>query len=345
MAVQKRENDLVLGTFGRGFYVLDDYSALREITPQALAERRGCSRCATPTSSRQTGLAPPGSAGLGADGGQLDRAQPAVRRRVHLQRRPALRGGREARADDHRRRRAPGSPPGHRQVGRSPPGDLEPARRSRRPRRCLPAPAGAPADRAAQPALADGSVRACWDPCSRYRHAIGPSQLCRRADSTVTACGRCFGFGRLPSCAGSDARRLEVQRGSCTVRTPPQSVASSSGSTVRRSRSDAVVLDPRDDRDGATTEAELRASPRSELDASRQRAAWAALEPGALPPPTVDSPSMTSRTGRARRAAPPGLSRALADLFHCQREHPRQPARSAAAVPRTNSSSVASSAA
>ena len=38
MTVQKRENDLVLGTFGRGFYVLDDYSALREITPQTLAE-------------------------------------------------------------------------------------------------------------------------------------------------------------------------------------------------------------------------------------------------------------------------------------------------------------------
>ncbi|TVZ59745.1 sortilin (neurotensin receptor 3) [Flavobacteriaceae bacterium MAR_2010_105] len=31
MAIQKRENDLVLGTFGRGFYVLDDYSALRSI--------------------------------------------------------------------------------------------------------------------------------------------------------------------------------------------------------------------------------------------------------------------------------------------------------------------------
>ena len=32
MTVQKRENDLVLATFGRGFYILDDYSALREIT-------------------------------------------------------------------------------------------------------------------------------------------------------------------------------------------------------------------------------------------------------------------------------------------------------------------------
>ena len=29
MAIQKRENDLVLATFGRGFYVLDDYSVLR----------------------------------------------------------------------------------------------------------------------------------------------------------------------------------------------------------------------------------------------------------------------------------------------------------------------------
>ncbi|NRB64976.1 MAG: glycosyl hydrolase, partial [Saprospiraceae bacterium] len=31
MAIHPRENDLVLGTFGRGFYVLDDYSSLRTI--------------------------------------------------------------------------------------------------------------------------------------------------------------------------------------------------------------------------------------------------------------------------------------------------------------------------
>lgn len=31
LAIQRRENDLVLGTFGRGFYVLDDYSPLRSI--------------------------------------------------------------------------------------------------------------------------------------------------------------------------------------------------------------------------------------------------------------------------------------------------------------------------
>ena len=31
IAIQERENDLVLGTFGRGFYILDDYSALRSV--------------------------------------------------------------------------------------------------------------------------------------------------------------------------------------------------------------------------------------------------------------------------------------------------------------------------
>lgn len=35
--IQRRENDLVLGTFGRSFYVLDDYSPLRGITEETLA--------------------------------------------------------------------------------------------------------------------------------------------------------------------------------------------------------------------------------------------------------------------------------------------------------------------
>ncbi len=36
MEIQKRENDLVLATFGRGFYVLDDYSPLRTLKPADL---------------------------------------------------------------------------------------------------------------------------------------------------------------------------------------------------------------------------------------------------------------------------------------------------------------------
>lgn len=34
--IQRRENDVVLGTFGRGFYVLDDYSPLRTVNEQVL---------------------------------------------------------------------------------------------------------------------------------------------------------------------------------------------------------------------------------------------------------------------------------------------------------------------
>lgn len=36
MAIQRRENDLVLATFGRGFFVLDDYSALRALDAETL---------------------------------------------------------------------------------------------------------------------------------------------------------------------------------------------------------------------------------------------------------------------------------------------------------------------
>jgi hypothetical protein len=38
LQIQRRENDLVVGTFGRGAYILDDYSALRGVTAQALTE-------------------------------------------------------------------------------------------------------------------------------------------------------------------------------------------------------------------------------------------------------------------------------------------------------------------
>ena len=38
LQIQRRESDLVVGTFGRGAYILDDYSALRAVTAQALTE-------------------------------------------------------------------------------------------------------------------------------------------------------------------------------------------------------------------------------------------------------------------------------------------------------------------
>ncbi len=39
LEIQRRENDLVGATFGRGFYVLDDYSPLRDIDAELLAEQ------------------------------------------------------------------------------------------------------------------------------------------------------------------------------------------------------------------------------------------------------------------------------------------------------------------
>jgi len=39
LAIQRRENDLVGATFGRGFYIFDDYSFLREIDPAKLKEK------------------------------------------------------------------------------------------------------------------------------------------------------------------------------------------------------------------------------------------------------------------------------------------------------------------
>ena len=64
IAIQKRENDLVLGTFGRGFYVLDDYSPLREITPAALAEEARLFPLRDAYLFNPLGLSPAGSAGL-----------------------------------------------------------------------------------------------------------------------------------------------------------------------------------------------------------------------------------------------------------------------------------------
>jgi photosystem II stability/assembly factor-like uncharacterized protein len=76
LAVQKRESDLVLGTFGRGLYVLDDYSALRDMTPQSLTGETRLFRLRDAYLFSSTGLAPPGSAGLGAMGGNWTAPNP-----------------------------------------------------------------------------------------------------------------------------------------------------------------------------------------------------------------------------------------------------------------------------
>ena len=54
IAIQQRENDLVLGTFGRGFYVMDDYSVLREIENKEVTDKPATCTCVlVPRRTRQ----------------------------------------------------------------------------------------------------------------------------------------------------------------------------------------------------------------------------------------------------------------------------------------------------
>ena len=76
MTVQKRENDLVVATFGRGFYVLDDYSALRELTPQTLTEQAKLLPLRDAYVYNQVGLAPAGTAGIGPMSGNWTAPNP-----------------------------------------------------------------------------------------------------------------------------------------------------------------------------------------------------------------------------------------------------------------------------
>jgi photosystem II stability/assembly factor-like uncharacterized protein len=76
LTIQKRENDLVLATFGRGFYVLDDYSALREITPQTLTDEARLFPLRDAYAFSQTGMAPAGTAGIGPMSGNWTTPNP-----------------------------------------------------------------------------------------------------------------------------------------------------------------------------------------------------------------------------------------------------------------------------
>ncbi len=117
MTVQRRENDLVLATFGRGFYILDDYSALRELTPQALAEERQALPAPRCVFVQPDWAGPGRHRGHRSDGRQLDRAQSVVRRGVHLQPEAGSAGRHEAGADHCGRRWQAGAPDRPREGG------------------------------------------------------------------------------------------------------------------------------------------------------------------------------------------------------------------------------------
>ena len=102
MDVQKRETDLVLGTFGRSFYVLDDYSALREVSAAALAEE---ARLFPLRHAYQYPML--GQTARGAE--RLDGAQSAVRRASSRITCAGAAGGHDAGDPHHRRAGPPGA--------------------------------------------------------------------------------------------------------------------------------------------------------------------------------------------------------------------------------------------
>ena len=76
LTIQKRETDLVMATFGRGFYILDDYSALRDITPQALTEEARLYPLRDAYLFNMVGSAPAGTAGIGSLSGNWTTPNP-----------------------------------------------------------------------------------------------------------------------------------------------------------------------------------------------------------------------------------------------------------------------------
>ncbi len=78
LAVHKASNALVLGTFGRGFYVLDDYAPLREITAAALREPARLFPLSDAWNFTMTGLNPAGAVGVTSMGGNWTTPNPPL---------------------------------------------------------------------------------------------------------------------------------------------------------------------------------------------------------------------------------------------------------------------------
>ncbi|HUF23159.1 MAG TPA: hypothetical protein VMN81_03445 [Vicinamibacterales bacterium] len=76
MQLQKRETDVVMATFGRGFWILDDYSALREMSAAALAEDARLYPLRDAYRVDMAALAPQGAAGLGPLAGNYTTPNP-----------------------------------------------------------------------------------------------------------------------------------------------------------------------------------------------------------------------------------------------------------------------------
>jgi photosystem II stability/assembly factor-like uncharacterized protein len=76
LEIQRRENDVVMATFGRGFWIFDDYSALREMTPETLSQEARLFPFRHAYQFTPWGLAQDGSTGLATIGGNYTTPNP-----------------------------------------------------------------------------------------------------------------------------------------------------------------------------------------------------------------------------------------------------------------------------
>jgi hypothetical protein len=76
LQLQAREHDLVIGTFGRGIFILDDYSPLREMTPVTLAAPFHLFAVRDAYLFQPWGLSPDGSSGFASMAGNVTRPNP-----------------------------------------------------------------------------------------------------------------------------------------------------------------------------------------------------------------------------------------------------------------------------
>ena len=74
--LQKRENDVVMATFGNGFWILDDYSPLREVNATTLAEEARLLPLRRAYQYQTWGITDAGSAGLATLGGNYTTPNP-----------------------------------------------------------------------------------------------------------------------------------------------------------------------------------------------------------------------------------------------------------------------------
>jgi len=78
LQIQERESDVVMATFGRGFWILDDYSALRDVSPQTLAEPAHLFPLRHAYQFTPWGLGPDGEDGAGPIGGNYTTPNPPL---------------------------------------------------------------------------------------------------------------------------------------------------------------------------------------------------------------------------------------------------------------------------